>query len=135
MLKPVLVAVFLTGLLTPVAAAAPSSTCLEPPTADKNELCVELLPSEGKEFAAQGRFAPADSAVPATLRVVVEQRLRMWPSPFVIAEGTATGTGELSVVTAPGASHQDADTVRACAHGWTDIGAHRYEVCTPWRSA
>ena len=136
MLKPILVAVFLTGLLTPIAnanAATAAPTCLEPPTSDKNELCVELISYEGKEFAASGRFLAVDSAVPATLRVLVQQRLEMWPPPITITEKTVTGTGELKALTDPGESRYDARTVRACAYGWTDIGARRYEVCTPWQ--
>ncbi|MCS7483664.1 hypothetical protein ACFFQW_48200 [Umezawaea endophytica] len=133
MLKPLLVAVFLTGLLTPAATAVPAPTCLEPPTSDKTELCVELVSYEGKEFAADGRFASATPTAPATLRVFVQQRMDMLPRPITITEKTVTGTGELKALTDPGRSIPDVRTVRACAYGWTDIGAQRHEVCTPWQ--
>ncbi|MEO6089359.1 MAG: hypothetical protein ABIQ18_40230 [Umezawaea sp.] len=133
MLKPLLVAVFLTGLLTPAAAAAPPSTCLEPPTSDKNELCVDVLPYTDKDFAGYGRFVPVDPTASATLTVVVQQRRDQWPEPITMAEKTTTGSGELSAVTGSGRIDADTRAVRACATGWTEFGSRKYQVCTPWQ--
>ncbi|WNV91357.1 hypothetical protein [Umezawaea sp. Da 62-37] len=135
MLKPLLVAVLLTGLCTPVAvgATAPPSTCLEPPVSDKNELCVDLLPYSGKEFAGYGRFVPTAKDAPDQLDVVVQQSRTMWPEPLTIAKKTVTGNGEISAVTDAGAISADATAVRACATGFVLTGSRAYDVCTPWQ--
>jgi hypothetical protein len=136
MMKPLLVAVLLTGLCTPVASAvgAPPPICLEPPVADKNELCVNILSYGGKEFAGYGRFLAAPVQAPSFMRVYVEQRAEMWPEPILLVEKTVTGPGELSTITDGAPPRADARTVRACATGWTAISARRYEVCTPWQT-
>jgi hypothetical protein len=134
MLKPLLVAVLLTGLCTPIAAAAPPSTCLEPPVSDKVELCVDILPYGGREFAAYSRFIPVDAQVPATLKVVVQQRREMWPDPTTVVEKTVTGAGGLSAVTDGAKVGDDATAVRACSTGWTEISSRSYEVCTRWQT-
>ncbi|PRY45821.1 hypothetical protein [Umezawaea tangerina] len=135
MMKPLLVAVLLTGLCTPVAAAAaPPSTCLEPPVSDKTELCVDLLPYSGKEFAGYGRFVPAAKDAPDQLEVVVQQRREMWPEPLTIARKAVTGNGELSAVTDAGVISADATAVRACATGFVLTGSHAYETCTRWQT-
>lgn len=134
MLKPVLVAVFLTGLFTPAATAATGApTCLEPPTSDKNELCAEVVDLNGKDYYARGRFLSTDPAAPAWLRVSVQQRRDQWPEPIVMAEKTTSGTGELVSVTGTGRIDADTRAVRACATGWTEFGSKQYEVCTPWQ--
>jgi hypothetical protein len=134
MLKPVLVAVFLTGLLTPTATAdTAASTCLEPPTSEKNELCAEVLTITDKDFAAGGRFRSTDPAAPAWLRVFVQQRRDQWPEPITMAEKTTSGTGELKAVSGSGRIDADTRAVRACATGWTEFGSKKYEVCTPWQ--
>jgi len=133
MLKPLLAAVLLTGLFTPAALAAPSPTCLEPPTSDKNELCASVVTVTDKDFAASGRFLAADAAAPAWLTVAVQQRRDQWPEPITMAEKTTSGTGELTAVSGSGRIGADTRAVRACATGWTEFGAKKYEVCTPWQ--
>ncbi|HEX6341896.1 hypothetical protein [Umezawaea sp.] len=133
MLKPMLVAVFLTGLFTPTATAAAAPTCLEPPTSDKNELCVEVLSLTDKDFYASGRFLSATPTATAWLTVSVQQRRDQWPEPITMAEKTTSGTGELTAVSGTGRIGPDTRAVRACAAGWTLVSARRYEVCTPWQ--
>jgi hypothetical protein len=131
MLKPLLVAVLLTGLFTPIASAAPAATCLEPPTADKNELCVELV-NDGKGVSAVGEFVPADSQVPATLKVKVQFQFIWPPTPFTLATKTVTGVGRLQAATDSTELPIDAYRVRACADGSTEISSRLYQVCTAW---
>jgi hypothetical protein len=136
MLKPLLAAVFLTGLCTPAATAATAApaTCLEPPASDKNELCAEVVTVTDKDFAASGRFLSTNPTAPASLRVFVQQRRDQWPEPITMAEKTTTGTGELTATSGSGRIDADTRAVRACATGFTLVGSRQYEVCTPWQS-